>query len=211
MNQKLTIAVSGGSSGSDQILVAVNLCKALDDMGLKVSYLDCDVENAREFQSMNPVWHLEYEVEKRVPEINLENCTHCGECTTLCQFNAIADLGDSVFTIPSRCYSCGACLHFCPSGAISETLQTTGKVRLGYSGAIQVVEGRIKIGETYGESVIQAVRQQESDNGVTVITAGASGLSEAALKHVDRVLLVMGSSPFSIHGYHRAAKFLKQI
>ncbi len=211
MKQKITIAVTGGSSGRGRILVAANLSTALTDMGLKVTYLDCDVENALEFHYLNPNWYLEFEVEKRVPEIDPERCSHCGECTALCQFNAIADLGDSVLTFPNRCYSCGACVHFCPSGAISETLQSTGRVRLGYSGTIRVVDGRINIGERHGESVIQAVRQQEADSGATIITAGTSGLNGAVLRNVDHVILVMGATPFGIHEYHRTAEYLKQI
>jgi heterodisulfide reductase subunit A2 len=59
-----------------------------------------------------------------VAEVDPERCRGCGECATICQFQApsLSETAPGVFTAsinPSLCKGCGTCASWCPSGAIT--------------------------------------------------------------------------------------------
>jgi len=58
-----------------------------------------------------------------VAEVDSEKCRGCGECATICQFQApkLVETAPGVFTAhinPSLCKGCGTCASWCSSGAI---------------------------------------------------------------------------------------------
>jgi heterodisulfide reductase subunit A len=58
-----------------------------------------------------------------VAEVDGEKCRGCGECVTLCQFQApqLVESAPGVFTAhinPSLCKGCGTCASWCDCGAI---------------------------------------------------------------------------------------------
>jgi len=58
-----------------------------------------------------------------VAEVDFEKCRGCGECVTICQFQApqLVEAAPGVFTAhinPSLCKGCGTCASWCSSGAI---------------------------------------------------------------------------------------------
>ena len=58
--------------------------------------------------------------EWQLPKIDLERCTACGECVTVCTANALEMQGQSpVFSSPSNCTYCTDCEALCLSGAIA--------------------------------------------------------------------------------------------
>ena len=52
----------------------------------------------------------------RVPEVDINKCTHCGYCARHCPNGAIAE-GDECHTLSERCIRCCACVKGCPQHA----------------------------------------------------------------------------------------------
>jgi len=43
-----------------------------------------------------------------IPEVDEEKCTHCGKCSEVCAYNAIAAMKKKVLVFPELCHGCGA-------------------------------------------------------------------------------------------------------
>ena len=48
-----------------------------------------------------------------VPVRVTDACDLCGECTSICQFNAIKKLGGRIMPFSDMCHGCGGCTPFC--------------------------------------------------------------------------------------------------
>ena len=66
-----------------------------------------------------------------IPQVDLEACTFCGRCAEVCQYHAIAVVGERVLVFPELCHGCGSCTLNCPTGAIHEVLHVIGTIERG--------------------------------------------------------------------------------
>ena len=107
----MIVTVASGKGGTGKTTVAVSLALSLATEQESVTalsakphpanplLLDCDVEepNAALFlkQLMLPstVWERR-EVGQMIPEVDFEKCTYCGRCAEVCQYHAIAVVGE---------------------------------------------------------------------------------------------------------------------
>jgi uncharacterized Fe-S center protein len=55
---------------------------------------------------------------KTLPEVTLERCIGCGECTKICPANAIGLKKKRAILVKERCIGCGECTVVCRAGAI---------------------------------------------------------------------------------------------
>lgn len=55
-----------------------------------------------------------------VPGVDLNKCTGCGRCVTLCPTQAVDFVDEKpVIARPEQCTYCGTCEEICPVGAIA--------------------------------------------------------------------------------------------
>ena len=71
-----------------------------------------------------------------IPVADESHCTHCGACAELCQFKAIAVMGDVLLTFPEMCHGCGGCLAVCPEEALSPGKRELGEISWGRAGLV---------------------------------------------------------------------------
>ena len=64
-----------------------------------------------------------------VPVRVTDACDLCGECTSICQFNAIKKLGGRIMPFSDMCHGCGGCFEVCPEGALEEGRREHGRLR----------------------------------------------------------------------------------
>jgi len=204
------VAIASGKGGTGKTTVAVNLALSLSG---DVQILDCDVEapNAHLFLHAEPAGHEVVGIP--VPEIDADLCNQCGECSRLCQYNAIAVLGTGVMVFPELCHGCGGCTLVCPEEAISEVMRPIGVVEEGRAGNIHLVQGRLYVGEALVPPLIRDVRARSRDDGVVLIDAppGTSCSMIAAVRGSDFVVLVTEPTPFGLNDLELAVETVRTL
>jgi len=194
----MIISIASGKGGTGKTTVATNLALAL---GGDVQLLDCDVEEPNAHLFVQPDALETRTVTTPVPEVDMAKCTLCGKCGEICQFKAIVVLGDTVLSFHELCHSCGGCMQVCPENAVIETDRELGVVERGRRNGLELVHGKLRVGEAMSPPLIRKVRQYTRPEAVTIIDAppGTSCPVIASMKGADFVLLVTEPTPFGLH------------
>jgi MinD superfamily P-loop ATPase len=204
------VSVASGKGGTGKTTIAVNLAVAL---GGPVTFLDCDVEEPNAHLFLKPTIDRRLDFEVEVPEIDSTRCTFCGKCQEICQFNAIAVMPNLALTFPELCHSCGGCSLICPEGAVLPSHRLVGTVEMGTRGPVHFVHGRLRVGEAMAPPLIRRVRQESTNDALTIIDAppGTSCPVVTALYGSDLVILVTEPTPFGLNDLELAVGAARQM
>jgi len=192
--------------------VATSLARSLMD-DHRVTLLDCDVEEPNAHLFIKPQITSTEEVAIPVPGVRQDRCNHCGKCSEVCAFNAIAVLADTVITFPELCHGCGACSHLCPRQAISEIPYRIGSLEKGGAGNLEFAMGKLDIGRAMATPVVRKVKQQSDGSGITLIDAspGTSCPVIEAVNGSDFCLLVTEPTPFGLNDLALAVEAVRRL
>lgn len=211
----MILAVLSGKGGAGKTFVSSNLSLALKngvsklEKGKSVSYCDCDVEEPNGFLFFP---EKENETEKsvniKVPVFDLEKCVSCGKCADVCAFNAIAFIRKRPKLMGGICHSCGGCVLACGEGAISEGEREIGKVKTAFSNGINIIEGRLNVGEASGIKIIEEVIQEGKTSDITVIDCppGSACSAMECVKVADACVIVGEPTNYGIHDLKMVSK-----
>ena len=208
----MIISIASGKGGTGKTLVATSLALALADKH-RVQILDCDVEEPNDHIFLKPDIDNQESATIPVPIIDESKCTHCGLCSQVCVYNALAVLKTMVMTFHELCHGCGACSYLCPEKAIREESREIGKIDSGHAGVIKFVHGVLNIGEAMAPPVIRQVKQHINGDGISIIDAspGTSCPVVEAIKGSDFCILVTDPTPFGLHDLKLAIEVVKVL
>jgi MinD superfamily P-loop ATPase len=209
----LQISVASGKGGTGKTTLATNLAVAIARMGTEVAYVDCDVEEPDGHIFIRPRIDKEADVGVPVPKVDTDKCNLCGECSSACEFHAIAILGNSIEVFPSLCHGCGVCSDVCPDHAIEETPRIIGKISRGSGMGIEFVEGRLNVGEAISPPLIRALRNSKQ-NGRLTISDAPPGTSCPVIEAIDEtsfVVLVTEPTPFGLNDLKLAVGMVREL
>jgi MinD superfamily P-loop ATPase len=194
----MQISIASGKGGTGKTTVATNLALSI---GSSVQLLDCDVEEPNAHLFINPVFDETHSIFTPEPEVDEKKCSYCGKCAKICQFKAIAVLEKTVLVFSELCHSCGGCMEVCPEGAITEKGRKLGVIQKGHRNGLELIHGKLRLGEAMSPPLIKKVREQKMPGKVTIIDAppGTSCPVIASIKDTDFVLLVTEPTPFGLH------------
>jgi MinD superfamily P-loop ATPase len=209
----MKIAIASGKGGTGKTTISTNLAYVASVKGQKVAYLDCDVEEPNGYIFLKPEITDNKPVGNLIPKVNETKCTHCGECSRICQFNAILSLGDRVLVYPELCHGCGGCSLVCPVEAITEVFREMGQLDIGYSGSIWFAQGVLNIGEAMSPPVIKAVKAEAPKADLVIIDAppGTSCPVIESIRDCDFVVLVTDSTPFGLNDLKLAVEMVRAL
>lgn len=204
----MIISIASGKGGTGKTTVAVNLALSIDG---DVQLLDCDVEEPNAHLFLRPLWDRTETFMSQVPDVDEGACTRCGMCAELCEFKAIAIIGDTIITFPELCHSCGGCKAVCPEGAVTEIGKEIGTVRVGHQDGLLVADGELKVGVPLAPPLVRRVRAEARPDKIVIIDAppGTSCPVIAAIKKTDFVLLVTEPTPFGLSDLKLAVEVVK--
>lgn len=207
----MILSVASGKGGTGKTTVAVNLALSLED--LSVQFLDCDVEEPDAHFFLKPRIIKSKPVFLPVPEIVEDKCNFCGRCAEVCAYNAIAVLKDNVLVFPELCHGCGGCSLLCPEQAIEEKGLRVGTVDFGSANHIQVISGKLDIGQAMPSPLIREVKRQINPTLTAIIdtSPGTSCPMVEAIKGSDFSLLVTEPTPFGLNDLRLAVEVLKKL
>ena len=197
-NQNMIISIASGKGGTGKTTVATNLALSIEG---DVQLLDCDVEEPNAHLFIKPAFEEKITVYTPVPVVDETKCNRCGACAEICQFKAIVVIAETVLTFEQLCHSCGGCMAVCPEKAITETGRELGIIEKGSAYGIELVHGKLRVGEAMAPPLIRKVREYTKPSGVTIIDAppGTSCPVVTSMKGADFVLLVTEPTPFGLH------------
>jgi len=224
----MRIAVASGKGGTGKTTIAVNLAVSAVKVGLRTAYVDCDVEEPNGHIYLKPEKGLSLPVAVEVPEIDESLCTVCGKCGKICEFKAIAVLGDRVLVFPELCHGCGGCFLVCPVNAMERGKRLAGVVETGVSkiawaggvkpssekdAEISFVQGILKVKEAMPLPVIREVKKHIPGRDIVIIDCppGNSCPMVESVRGADRVILVTEPTPFGLNDLEIALETVREM
>jgi MinD superfamily P-loop ATPase len=208
----MIISVASGKGGTGKTLVATSLALSLGD-NHKVQLLDCDVEEP----NANILLHLAVNQSQCVyipiPKVDETKCTYCGKCAEVCAYNAIAVVKEKVLVFPELCHGCGACSYLCPESAITEEGREVGVVERGDSGNLELIQGKLNVGEAMAPPVIREVKKYIDPANIVIIDVppGTSCPVVEAVKGSEFCLLVTEPTPFGLNDLSLAVEIIRKL
>ena len=208
----MIISVASGKGGTGKTLVATSLALSLRDHD-KVQLLDCDVEEPNANILLRLAINQSHPVYIPIPRVDEAKCTYCGKCAEVCAYNAIAVLKNKVLVFPELCHGCGACSYLCPESAITEEGREVGVVERGDSGNLELIQGRLNVGEAMAPPVIREVKKYIDPADVVIIdvSPGTSCPVVEAIKGSDFCLLVTEPTPFGLNDLTLAVEVATEL
>ncbi len=209
----MLISVASGKGGTGKTLVATSLAISLSEK-YQVQLLDCDVEEPNDhifFHSL--VMEQSQPVAIPVPEVDEAKCTHCGRCAAVCAYSAIAVVKGKVLVFPELCHGCGACSYLCPESAITEKGKEIGVIEGGRSGNVELVQGRLAIGELMAPPIIREVKKHINPAREVIIdvSPGTSCPVVESISDSEFCLLVTEPTPFGLNDLALAVETVRKL
>ena len=223
----MIMTVASGKGGTGKTTVATNLALVIASASRagvagaraeakrvrrRVTFLDCDVDEPNAALFLKPEFTQREEVGVLVPQVDFAKCTYCGRCAEVCQYHAIAVVGQKVLIFPELCHGCGSCTLNCPEDAIRETLRITGTIDIGTAGDIIFGQGTLNIGEAMAPPIIRQLKGKlvpdDATDQVVIIDAspGTACPVVEAMQGSDFVLMVTEPTPFGLHDLRLAVE-----
>jgi len=208
----MIVSVASGKGGTGKTLVATSLALSLSD-NYEVQLLDCDVEEPNANILLHLAVNQSQPVYIPIPKVDETKCTYCGKCAEVCAYNAIAVLKEKVLVFPELCHGCGACSYLCPESAITEEGREMGVVERGNSGNLELIQGKINVGEAMAPPVIREVKKYIDPANIVIIDVppGTSCPVVEAVEGSDFCLLVTEPTPFGLNDLSLAVEVVRKL
>lgn len=211
----MIIAIASGKGGTGKTSLSVAFAESFPG---RVQLLDCDVEEPNSSIFIKPDNMISKSVNVKIPYVDNDKCSSCGECARICQFNAIVSIGTKALVFPELCHSCGGCALVCPEKAITEVDSSIGSVETGEkkkkNNIISFSEGRLDIGKAMSPPVIRAVKKeidQSADLTILDCPPGTSCPMIEGVKGSDFIILATEPTPFGLYDLDMAVQTVREL
>lgn len=178
---------------------------------------DCDVDAADLHLLLSPEIKERHEFRSGVTaRIDRDICQECGECVSVCRFDAISE---DFRVDPVSCEGCTIYSHVCPAGAVVLEENVSGEWFVSETRYGTLVHAKLGIAEENSGKLVMQVRQSakeiaEREGRDYVIIDGPPGIGcpvIASLANVDLALIVTEPTLSGIHDMERVAQVSKHF
>ncbi len=204
------IAIASGKGGTGKTLAATNLAAVAG--GALLVDLDVEEPNCNLFFSCTE--QSREVANRKVPFVNKDRCTLCGNCAKVCEFHAIASLPKEILVFDELCHGCGACSMFCPEEAIEERDHPIGEiVTVDAPGLKGLVYGKLRIGEAMAATLVKQVKKKIPAEGLVIIDCppGTACPAVESMRGADLCVLVTEPTTFGFHDLKLALAVTKKL
>ena len=212
----MKITIASGKGGTGKTTIATNLSSYLSSLGKKVVLADLDVEEPNSALFLNSTLEDTQISNKMIPSWNSEDCTLCGKCAEVCNFNAILHLPKEIRVYPALCHSCYACSELCPTNSLPMVESRIGQISKFSCDGFDLIEGRLDLGQEMAVPLIAQTIDyvdENYENYIKLLDAppGTSCPVIEASRYSDFVILVTESTPFGLNDLILAVETMKVL
>jgi MinD superfamily P-loop ATPase len=212
----MKIAIASGKGGTGKTTLSTNLASYIaESRDCVLSDLDVEEPNSGLFIKAELI-HEEDKF-KMIPEWEKSQCELCGNCQTVCNFNAVFKMGEDVMVFPELCHGCYACSELCPAESLPMKQKKMGELKSYKSGNLNFIESRLIIGEEQAvpliKQTIDYVNEHFTRDVMKIFDSppGTSCPVIEATRDADFVILVTEPTPFGLHDLKLAVETVKQM
>lgn len=218
--KQLVILSGKGGTGKTSVTAAFAHLASLGPFAAQVILADADVDAANLGLVLRPE-RLDTEPFRggQVAVIDDDQCVQCGDCESVCRFDAIVETDAGWVIDPIACEGCAACVHQCPTESIAMQEQTVGEYIYSDSRYGPLHHAHLNPGQENSGKLVTQVRQRASRQAIDeqrrlVLIDGPPGIGcpvIAAVSGADLALLVTEPTVAGIHDLRRALQTLQHF
>jgi MinD superfamily P-loop ATPase len=207
------IVVISGKGGTGKTMLTASFAALAKNKVMA----DCDVDAADLHLLLHPEIKERHQFRSgKTANIDRELCQGCGECRSVCRFDAIS--GDFLVD-PLACEGCTICSFVCPEQAITMKKNISGDWYISETKYGSMVHAKLGIAEENSGKLVSQVRQAAKDLAEKekcdyIIIDGPPGIGcpvIASLSGVDICLIVTEPTLSGIHDMDRVARVVKHF
>ncbi|MBW2733366.1 MAG: ATP-binding protein [Deltaproteobacteria bacterium] len=212
----MKVAIASGKGGTGKTTLATNLASYLSRTA-PVALVDMDVEEPNSALFLSGNAHHQETKSKQIPQWHAKNCTLCGNCQEVCNFNAVLVMAKRVMVFPELCHSCYVCSELCPTQSLPMTQKPMGELTHLKADNLDFVESRLLIGEEQAAPLIKQTHDYVDANFLPEMIKildsppGTACPMIEATKDADLVVLVTEPTPFGLHDLKLAVETVRHL
>ena len=204
------IVILSGKGGTGKTTIATAFAEAAEDKII----IDADVDAANMNLVLNHYINSGYDYfGGKKAEINLDKCSQCGLCESICRFDAIKDFNVDRIS----CEGCGFCVRVCPDDAISFYETKSGIYsECELEDESKFYYARLLAGEGNSGKLVSEIKkkanEQIKENIKWIIVDGPPGIGcpvNASLSGANFVVIVTEPTQSGLHDLKRLVDLLK--
>jgi MinD superfamily P-loop ATPase len=211
------LVVLSGKGGTGKTTLTAAIASLVDSLVLA----DCDVDAADLHLLTQPkIIEQNKFIEGKEAIVNLDKCSGCVLCASMCRFDSFKQLDDGRYTIIEvKCEGCGLCVHYCPEKAIDFVERDCGTWMVSETRFGPMVHARLKpAGENSGQ-LVSLVRKEarkiaQKEKKELILVDGPPGIGCPVISSVtgsSAVLLVTESTLSGLHDLSRVVQLAKNF
>lgn len=212
----MKITIASGKGGTGKTTISTNLTSYIASQGNDVVLTDLDVEEPNSALFLKTKPKNTSISNKMVPSWESTNCTLCGKCAKVCNFNAIVAMPSEILVFPELCHSCYACSELCPTNSMPMNPQRIGEIKEFEAESFTFIEGRLDLGQEMAVPLIsQTIKytQENYPNHIKIFDAppGTSCPVIEASRDSDFVILITEATPFGLNDLTLAVETMRVL
>lgn len=212
----MKITIASGKGGTGKTTISTNLTSYIASQGNDIVLTDLDVEEPNSALFLESKLKKTNISNKMVPSWEKEDCTLCGKCAKICNFNAIVALPSEILIFPELCHSCYACSELCPTNSLPMQLQRIGEIKEFETKTFPFIEGRLDLGQEMAVPLISQTIKYTQENypkHIKIFDAppGTSCPVIEASRDSDFVILITEATPFGLNDLTLAVENMRVL
>lgn len=215
--KQLVILSGKGGTGKTCVTAAFAHLAAQSKLANQVILADADVDAANLELVLQPRL-LEQQDFKggKVAVIDQDTCASCGDCETVCRFDAIHHTDGLYIVDPIACDGCAACVYQCPSQSISMHEQIAGRFYFSESRYGPLYHANLFPGQENSGKLVTLVKQRArlqalEENRELVIVDGPPGIGCPVISAVSGASLALIVAEPTVAGVHDMRRILQTV
>ena len=215
--KQLVILSGKGGTGKTIITAAFAQLASQNGYANQVILADADVDAANLELVLQPQLLEEQDFKGgHLAVIHQETCSSCGDCQTICRFDAINYINNLYMVDPIACDGCAACVYQCLTGSITMHEQVVGKFYVSESRYGPLYHAHLYPGQDNSGKLVTLVKQRArlqalDENRQLVLVDGPPGIGCPVISTISGADLALIVAEPTVAGVQDMRRVLQTV